>query len=217
MTALVLKTLSLYKGIYNIQNSINKALAYILTKQNPDGGFGSSPSTVYETALAFESLVASGADISAVASSAINYLITTQLSDGSWVEDPYSTALALRVLANVKPNLSITLNDITFSNPTPTVGETITITATIHNEGPAQGGDSGKHSSYDIIFMKGGKMGALVELTLEQIAETLKKLTPEDIDELELLLQEEEINKRRAELKSGDYLKAEELESLKNV
>ncbi len=60
-------------------------------------------------------------------------------------------------------------------------------------------------------------MGALVELSLEQIAETLKKLTPEDVDELELLLQKDEINKRRAELKSGDYLKLEELESLKGV
>jgi len=60
-------------------------------------------------------------------------------------------------------------------------------------------------------------MGALVELSLEQIAETLKKLTPEDMDELELLLQKDEINKRRAELKNGDYLKLEELESLKDV
>ncbi len=60
-------------------------------------------------------------------------------------------------------------------------------------------------------------MGALIELTLEQIAETLKKLTPEDMDELELLLQKDEINKRRAELKSGDYLKVDELESLKDV
>lgn len=60
-------------------------------------------------------------------------------------------------------------------------------------------------------------MGALIELTLEQIAETLKKLTPEDMDELELLLQKDGINKRRAELKSGDYLKVDELESLKDV
>lgn len=130
---------------------------------------------------------------------------------------PYSTALALRALANVKPNLSISSNDITFSNSTPTAGQTIIISANIKNSGNAQGGESGKHSSYDIIFMKGGKMGALVELTLEQIAETLKKLTPEDMDELELLLQKDEINKRRAELKSGDYLKVDELESLKDV
>ena len=48
----------------------------------------------------------------------------------------YSTALALRALANVKPNLSISSNDITFLNPTPTAGETITITANVKNSGP---------------------------------------------------------------------------------
>lgn len=37
-------------------------------------------------------------------------------------DDPYSTSLVLRALANVKPNLSITSEDITFSNPTSTVG-----------------------------------------------------------------------------------------------
>jgi len=60
-------------------------------------------------------------------------------------------------------------------------------------------------------------MGALLELTLEQIADTLKKLTPDELDELELLLQKDEINKRRSELKSGVFLKLEDLDSLKNV
>jgi hypothetical protein len=41
-------------------------------------------------------------------------------------------------------------------------------------------------------------MGA--ELTLEQIADTVKKLTSDELDELELLLQKDEINKRRSEL-----------------
>jgi hypothetical protein len=54
-------------------------------------------------------------------------------------------------------------------------------------------------------------------LTLEQIADTLKKLTPDELDELELLLQKDEINKRRSELKSGDFLRLEDLDSLKNV
>jgi subtilase family serine protease len=68
---------------------------------------------------------------------AINYLTSTQLSNGSWNDDPYSTALALRALAHVKPNLSVFPTDITFSNPNPRIGETIAVTATIYNEGPA--------------------------------------------------------------------------------
>src|SRR4030043_893736 len=138
MTSSALKVLTSFNGIYDLQEEIDSAVAYLLTKQNPDGGFGTSPSTVYETALAFDALVASGTDISAVASSAINYLLTTQLANGSWEEDPYSTALALRALTNVKPNLSISSADISFSNPAPTAGETITISANIKNSGPAQ-------------------------------------------------------------------------------
>jgi len=147
MTALVLKVLSLYKATFDLQAEIDSAVAYLLTMQNVDGGFPStglptgqagSGSTIYETALALDALIASSADISTVAQPATDYLLTNQLPNGSWNDDPYSTALALRALANVKPNLTISSSDIIFSNQTPTVGDTVTITATIHNTGIAQ-------------------------------------------------------------------------------
>ena len=138
MTSLVIDTLSQYKSIYNLEAQINNGVAYLLSKQNPDGGFGSSPSTVYETALAFLALIImNGQGQAQPLQNAINYLTSTQLSNGSWNDDPYSTALALRALAHVKPNFSIIPTDIAFSNPTPKIGDTITITATIYNEGPA--------------------------------------------------------------------------------
>jgi len=136
MTATVLKTLALYNGVtFNVQSSIDKAVAYLLSKQNTDGGFGSSPSKVYETAVAFDALVATGKNISSIAPSVVNYLTTIQLSDGSWNEDPYSTALALRALANVKPNLAITSSNIAFSNSMPALGGTVAVTATVKNTG----------------------------------------------------------------------------------
>jgi len=138
MTAIVLQTFIQFNDIYDLQSEIDSATAYLLTKQNPDGGFGSSPSTIYETALPLISLIDSGQGSAVQIQNAINYLLSTQLPNGSWEDDPYSTALALGALSNVKPNLSISYSDIAFSNPTPTVGETITLTATIHNEGPAQ-------------------------------------------------------------------------------
>jgi large repetitive protein len=138
MTAIVLETLLQFTETYDLQSEISSAASYLLTKQNPDGGFGSSPPTICETALSLISLIDSGQGSAVQIQYAINYLYTTQLSSGSWEDDPYSTALALRTLANVKPNLSLSSTDLTFSNPTPTVGETITISATIHNEGPAQ-------------------------------------------------------------------------------
>jgi hypothetical protein len=76
---------------------VNKATAFLLNRQNTDGGFGSSPSTVYETALAYRALSGVITDAT-VLGGAINYLYLSQSNDGSWLQDPYSTALALEVL-----------------------------------------------------------------------------------------------------------------------
>ncbi|MEW6416806.1 MAG: prenyltransferase/squalene oxidase repeat-containing protein [Nitrospirota bacterium] len=139
MTALVSITLQQFQRTTSIATAINKATSYLIAHQNTEGGFGSSLSTVYETALVYLALVGDPSTSSGLPlQNAINYLTSTQLPNGSWDDDPYSTALALRALANVKPNLSISSNDISFSNPTPIVGETITITAKIKNTGPSQ-------------------------------------------------------------------------------
>lgn len=137
-TALVLQTLSQFKTTYDLNTPLANAAAYLLTKQNPDGGFGSSPSTVFETAVSYLAVINSGQVSNQPLQDAIAYLTATQQANGSWNDDPYSTALALRALANVKPNLTITSTDITFSNPTPTIGDTISITANVHNTGPTQ-------------------------------------------------------------------------------
>ncbi|MFZ3136725.1 MAG: CARDB domain-containing protein [Thermodesulfovibrionales bacterium] len=137
MTALVSMTLQQFQRTTSIATAINKAASYLIAHQNADGGFGTSDSTVYETAYAYLALIGVTTNAT-VLSNAINYLTSTQLTNGSWNDDPYSTALALRALATVKPNLSISSNDITFSNPTPTTGETITITANVKNTGTAQ-------------------------------------------------------------------------------
>jgi squalene cyclase len=93
MTAMVLKVLASYNETFNLQTEIDNSVTYLLTTQNPDGSFGEG--TVYETALALDALIASDADISAIAQPAIDYLLTNQLPDGSWDDDPYSILLAL--------------------------------------------------------------------------------------------------------------------------
>lgn len=137
-TALASIALQQLSKTTSIATAINKATDCLVNQQKTDGSW----TTVYETALAYLTLVNETTDAT-VLGNAINYLTSTQLPNGSWDDDPYSTALALRALANVKPNLSISSSDITFSNPTPTVGDTITITAVIHNEGPAQAPSTG--------------------------------------------------------------------------
>ncbi|MEW6418767.1 MAG: carboxypeptidase regulatory-like domain-containing protein, partial [Nitrospirota bacterium] len=97
MTALVSMTLQQFPRTTSIATAINKATDYLIAHQNTDGGFGSGSSTVYETSLSYLSLVGETTDAT-VLGNAINYLTNTQSADGSWLQDPYSTALALRAL-----------------------------------------------------------------------------------------------------------------------
>ena len=143
MTALVSSTLQQFQQTTSIATAVNKATSYLMSHQNIDGGFATSTgsvSTVYETALSIIALIGSGQGDPSTGSglpiqNAINYLISNQQLNGSWNDDPYSTALAIRALASVKPNLSITSSDISFSKSMPLIGEEITITATVKNTG----------------------------------------------------------------------------------
>jgi hypothetical protein len=56
-----------------------------------------------------------------------------------------------------------------------------------------------------------------VNITFEQLIEAFKQLTPKELEEFELAIAEEELLKRSVDVKKGEYLKLEELESLKNV
>jgi hypothetical protein len=96
-TAVVMQALETQPQTTAIANALSQATAFLLAHQNADGGFGSSPSTVWETALAFLAISKTTGDVTA-RTSAINYLITTQQANGSWNDDPYSTALALQAL-----------------------------------------------------------------------------------------------------------------------
>ena len=97
MTAIVLHTLQQFPQTTSIATSINKATSYLIAHQNADGGFGSSGSTIYEASLAYIALVGVITD-NTVLGNAINYLTSNQSSDGSWNQDAYSSALALRAL-----------------------------------------------------------------------------------------------------------------------
>jgi len=175
VTAYVLRALSAYSSTFDVKASISKASAYLLTKQNADGGFGSSPSNAYETALSIISLTPlessslTGQAYTTALQNAINYLTTTQSANGSWNDDPYSTALALQALANVKPNLAVTTTDITFSKLMPQTGESITITAVIKNTGlePA--------STIIVRFYQGDPLAGGVQIGSDKI---IPSLTP---------------------------------------
>ncbi len=63
----------------------------------------------------------------------------------------------------------------------------------------------------------GDKMGVSIDLSIDQLAEVLKQLGPDELADLEILLDKSELEKRSEEVKSGDYVTMEELESLRDV
>ncbi|WP_054692802.1 CARDB domain-containing protein [Geotalea toluenoxydans] len=114
-TASVLNVLSAYRKDYSLENSITSAMTFLAGKQNSDGGFGNSPSTVYDSAEAVMALHETGMDRAAI-NKGVEYLLSQQAENGSWQESPYQTALAVRAVwqANVDPDLSIKTEEITF-------------------------------------------------------------------------------------------------------
>jgi hypothetical protein len=110
---------------------LTNAIDFLLARHNVDGGFGDlSTSTVFETALTTAFLTDAGEDPSALVPSPILFLRNQQLANGSWDDDPYETALALRVLAPLEPPGSTTTTTSTSTTVPPTTTTTTTTPAT---------------------------------------------------------------------------------------
>lgn len=84
----------------SLLTAINNGVSWLLTKRNPDNGFGSNgQSTVLETVLAYQVLNAvNSADPAKGA--ALDYLIAQQDAvNGGWQNDPLRTALVLKAFS----------------------------------------------------------------------------------------------------------------------
>lgn len=168
VTAQVLSTLAKFKNLYIMDSQLTTASSFLLSTQNPDGGFSAgSSSTVYETALSLIALIEAGQGQAQPLQNAISYLTATQLADGSWNDDTYSTALALRALSNARPNLAVTAADISFSKTMPMEGEALTINATVHNTGL----DSA--ANVTVRFFSGDPAAGGVQIGADQTIPTL--------------------------------------------
>ena len=118
-----------------VTGAVARAIAWLNTKQNPDGGFGSSPSTIHDTVYALDALLASGQTQALQFQTALQYITTNQLANGSWADSPYETATAIGMLVTLKPNVSLAASDVTFSLPSPKSGDVVTIQAVVRNTG----------------------------------------------------------------------------------
>jgi hypothetical protein len=95
---------------YNLSTILNSGVAYLLTKQNADNGFGENGvSTPLQTALAYLAIQAVNAGHPAIPL-AQDYLLTgagQQSPDGSWSGDPLATALVLKTFPTLSTNALI--------------------------------------------------------------------------------------------------------------
>lgn len=79
-----------------LATAINNGVTFLASKQNADKGFSDNgPSGALETALAYLAIKAANPSHTAL-SSAQDYLVATQQSNGSWAADPFQTALVLQ-------------------------------------------------------------------------------------------------------------------------
>jgi squalene-hopene/tetraprenyl-beta-curcumene cyclase len=101
-TGLVLASL-LSAGEEMAQDYIRRAVSWLVSHQNGDGGWGETchayensqsrgtgPSTASQTAWALTGLIAAGEHASPAVRRGIDYLVRTQKEDGSWDEDAYT-------------------------------------------------------------------------------------------------------------------------------
>jgi subtilase family serine protease len=133
-TALALLVLKEFQANFGLNTSTQAATNYLVSLQNTDGGFGDTTSTAFETALALQAMLRYPVN-PANPSNAVNYLVSSQQANGSWFDDAYSTALAIRALADVRPNLLVLPTEVLFSPTTPQEGQSVNISTTVRNTG----------------------------------------------------------------------------------
>jgi prenyltransferase beta subunit len=97
ITALATLTLQQFAKTYTLFEKINNGADYLTASQQSGGGFGLPDATIHETALAYLVLSAETTD-NTVLGSGVEYLKATQAANGSWLDDPFSTALAMQTL-----------------------------------------------------------------------------------------------------------------------
>jgi flagellar hook assembly protein FlgD/fibronectin type 3 domain-containing protein len=114
-TANALLAFSAYRNLYTLDTAVGRGSDFLQGKQNVDGGFGNSPSTVYDTAATVLALTAAGAT-KELAARGVEFLLAEQSADGSWYRSPYQTAMAMQAVhaVTVDPDLEIFSENITF-------------------------------------------------------------------------------------------------------
>lgn len=98
-TTAALQALRALDGTAAHAPAVDRAFAWLATKQNPDGGFGDSPSTAHDTAVALLAAIDFRRTAALRAGDAAGYLGSHQTVAGGWEGSAATTAVAAAALA----------------------------------------------------------------------------------------------------------------------
>jgi len=136
-TSRVVKVLQGMSKGFALAEALTRGLAWLTARQNSDGGFGNSASTVHDTAVVLEALQAAGSGPEKI-ELACDYLLAQQSVSGSWHGSVLQTSLALEVLHRVLVTPDLAVNE-EMMTVTParleTVPGQVTLAAVIANFG----------------------------------------------------------------------------------
>lgn len=136
-TAWALRALAPLAADPLVQIAAASGIEFLRSRQGPDGSLSDAPvSPASFTAEAVLALDAWGMLGESTAGQAAQYLLSTQLADGSWDESVYETSVVVRALRILlTPNLAI--EDLTLSRTSVVDGEPVQVTAVVRNTGRA--------------------------------------------------------------------------------
>ncbi len=136
-TAHVLLAMNAVRGHFDLDPELARGIAWLVARQNDDGGFGNSLSTIYDTAVALLAIKQTGAGSIAV-EQAVTYLLEAQAESGGWQESVFQTALAIKALyaGQVQTDLLVNGEEITLApDPVVALPADISVRARVRNQG----------------------------------------------------------------------------------
>ncbi|MBU0728774.1 MAG: hypothetical protein KKE17_09040 [Proteobacteria bacterium] len=170
----VITAFSSYQQDYELDGFIQNGLVWIYSKQNIDGGFGNSPSTVYNTATTLIGLKQFGIS-SDVTDRALNYILERQSQDGSWYASAHQTSKAVNAMwvAMRDPDLVVSTSDIIPSPENITSLPTqVDLSVTVHNNGMTDVADA-QVILYENTISEENKLGEQFVAVISQSSATV--------------------------------------------
>ncbi len=129
LTAVALRALGAWRGVFNLTESMDAAVAFLLAAKASDGSFGHVETTLSDSALVQGALLSVGRADSATQA----WLEDQQDSDGSFGGEAYATALIAELLEAAQPNVRIAPSGLSLSQTHPVAGEPVVLTVTVEN------------------------------------------------------------------------------------